>query len=532
MASIKIKQWERLITDIRLVPKLVMLMVLSTALLIGKQLWDANTFYQSVLSVQKDQTASLAVMEASILDNVLVLSGAEKNVDDAFAIIQNEKSEGQFTFLVDLDSGKVIGHSNINSINAFQGNSDNGESISQLLTSARQSASFSVNNGETLLHAEKLANANWLVVVSQSSEVAQSYYDSYLVEVIWQTLAMIIIFIAVLLGAAHVMLRQTNYIIESIKIMASKNLSEPIELDCKDEYGDLARELEKTRVQLQDVISAQINASQELSEMTEIMTVSMSETKESSQEEFNEIDSLATAMGEMTSTVLTVAEHAKNASSVTENAAGQARTGQTFVQESVLKMKELSADISHSASALNQVEERVDAIGSVVGTIQGISEQTNLLALNAAIEAARAGEAGRGFAVVADEVRNLAQRTQSATVEIQEMISQLQSSANSAVELMEKSVVEAADGAELVNNAGEELNGIVEQVDNINDMNFQIATAADQQSSVAEEMNKNLNNVRELVEVSVVVVTELLESSEIMQNNAGELDGKIQSFKV
>jgi methyl-accepting chemotaxis protein len=195
-------------------------------------------------------------------------------------------------------------------------------------------------------------------------------------------------------------------------------------------------------------------------------------------------------------------------------------------------MSELSDDIAASAQAVNQVEERVESIGSVVGTIQGISEQTNLLALNAAIEAARAGEAGRGFAVVADEVRNLAQRTQQATVEIQEMISQLQSSANSAVELMEKSVVEAADGVELVTNAGVELDGIVNQVNQINDMNFQIATAAGQQSSVAEEMNQNLTNVRELVEASVVVVTELLETSEMMQNNATELDGKIQSFRV
>jgi methyl-accepting chemotaxis protein len=262
------------------------------------------------------------------------------------------------------------------------------------------------------------------------------------------------------------------------------------------------------------------------------MTLSMSETKESSQEEFNEIDQLATAMSEMSSTVQTVADHAQNASQLTEQASGQASTGQRFVQGTVTKMSELSDDIAASAQAVNQVEERVESIGSVVGTIQGISEQTNLLALNAAIEAARAGEAGRGFAVVADEVRNLAQRTQQATVEIQEMISQLQSSANSAVELMEKSVVEAADGVELVTNAGVELDGIVNQVNQINDMNFQIATAAGQQSSVAEEMNQNLTNVRELVEASVVVVTELLETSEMMQNNATELDGKIQSFRV
>ncbi len=303
-------------------------------------------------------------------------------------------------------------------------------------------------------------------------------------------------------------------------------------MDCKDEYGDVARELEKTRRQLHDVIQMQINASDELSTLTEVMTLSMSETKESAQEEFNEIDQLATAMSEMSSTVQTVAEHAQTASSLTEQASAQAISGQQFLQSTMAKMSELSSDIASSAQAVNQVEERVEAIGSVVGTIQGISEQTNLLALNAAIEAARAGEAGRGFAVVADEVRNLAQRTQQATVEIQEMIAQLQTSAESAVELMEKSVVEAADGNELVSNAGSELDGIVGQVTQINDMNFQIATASGQQSSVAEEMSQNLTNVRELVEASVVVVTELLETSEMMQNNAGELDKKIKSFQV
>jgi methyl-accepting chemotaxis protein len=343
---------------------------------------------------------------------------------------------------------------------------------------------------------------------------------------------MIVLFVALLLFAAKTMLKQTTYLSDAIKRMADKDLTVPVNMDCKDEYGDVARELERTRVQLQDIIKTQVVTSQELATLTEVMTLSMSETKESSQEEFNEIDQLATAMSEMTSTVQTVADHAQNASQLTEQASGQASTGQRFVQGTVTKMSELSDDIAASAQAVNQVEERVESIGSVVGTIQGISEQTNLLALNAAIEAARAGEAGRGFAVVADEVRNLAQRTQQATVEIQEMISQLQSSANSAVELMEKSVVEAADGVELVTNAGVELDGIVNQVNQINDMNFQIATAAGQQSSVAEEMNQNLTNVRELVEASVVVVTELLETSEMMQSNATELDGKIQSFRV
>ena len=418
MTKLSFKPWERVISDIRLVPKMIMLMVFSTILIISKQLWDASTFYDSLLAA------------------------------------------------------------------------------------------------------------------TNNAQVAQQHYETYLVQVAWQTGLMIIVFVVLLLVAARVMLRQTQYLSDAIKTMADKNLSVPIHMGCKDEYGDVARELEKTRVQLHDMVKAQLASSDELFALTEVMTISMSETKESAQEEFNEIDQLATAMSEMTSTVQTVAEHAQSASSLTEQASGQALTGQKFVQGSVSKMSELSSDIAASAAAVNQVEERVDSIGSVVGTIQGISEQTNLLALNAAIEAARAGEAGRGFAVVADEVRNLAQRTQQATVEIQDMISHLQSSANSAVELMEKSVVEAAEGVDLVTNAGSELDGIVSQVNQINDMNFQIATAAGQQSSVAEEMSVNLTNVRELVEASVVVVGELLETSQIMQSNAEELDGKIKQFKV
>lgn len=406
MEKLAFKPWERVISDIKLVPKMVMLMVFSTILIVAKQLWDASTFYNSLLAA------------------------------------------------------------------------------------------------------------------TQNEQVAQQHYEAYLTQVAWQTALLIVVFVVLLLAAARVMLRQTQYLNDAIKLMASKNLSVPFGMDCKDEYGDVARELEKTRRQLHDVIQMQINASDELATLTEVMTLSMSETKESAQEEFNEIDQLATAMSEMSSTVQTVADHAQTASSLTEQASTQAVTGQQFLQKTVSKMSELSSDIASSASAVNQVEERVDAIGSVVGTIQGISEQTNLLALNAAIEAARAGEAGRGFAVVADEVRNLAQRTQQATVEIQEMITQLQSSATSAVELMEKSVVEAAEGVELVSNAGSELDGIVGQVTQINDMNFQIATASGQQSSVAEEMSQNLTNVRELVEASVVVVTELLETSEMMQSNA------------
>ena len=261
------------------------------------------------------------------------------------------------------------------------------------------------------------------------------------------------------------------------------------------------------------------------------MSVSRSETGEATKEEFAEIDQLASAMSEMSSTVQNVAQNTELASQATTISAEQAKQGAQFVGRTTEVIRQLSADIRESAHAVNQVEERVGSIGSVVSTIRSISEQTNLLALNAAIEAARAGDQGRGFAVVADEVRQLAQRTQSATVEIQEMISQLQGSASQAVELMEQSVTEAAEGTAQIIQAGSEFSKIESSVLSISEMNFEIASAAQQQSAVAQEMSKNLSNVRELISGSVTVMTELTETADAMQQQAEKLQSEIGEFR-
>ncbi|PSW02639.1 methyl-accepting chemotaxis protein [Photobacterium lipolyticum] len=533
MAKMVFKPWEQGLTNIRLVPKLIVLMVFSTMLLIGKQLWDANTFYQSVVQIQQDRSEELAQTNAALLGTFLAQGENGKQLAE-LAINAQAKSrqKGAYLYLVERDSGKVLGHPNARTISDLTDITDQGVDLPRYLMQHAGAGPIVLNNKGRFEYAIELQGWNWVVVASQSASEAESYYRGFLLQVAWQTGLMIAVFIVILLGGAGIMLRQTHYLAESIKSLATRDLSQPIEMDCRDEYGDLARELEKTRIQLRDVMCSQRDTSSELSALAEVMSISMVETKESAQEEFNEIDQLASAMSEMTSTVQTVAEHARDASNTTEGTSAQAAQGQQFVSRTIVTINQLSQDISQSAGAVNQVEERVEQIGSVIVTIQSISEQTNLLALNAAIEAARAGDAGRGFAVVADEVRNLAQRTQKATVEIQEMISQLQNSAQQAVSLMEQSVVEAAEGVDLVTSAGGELDKIVEQVQRINDMNFHIASAAEQQTTVADEMNLNLTNVRELVEASVVVVTELSETSDTMQNHANELESKIQSFRI
>lgn len=251
-----------------------------------------------------------------------------------------------------------------------------------------------------------------------------------------------------------------------------------------------------------------------LHEVTEQFGSCMEMINDSIAEEFDQIESLATAMNQMTAAVREVEDNAGSASASTLEASTVAEEGRQAVDATIASINSLSRNIGDSATAVNNVETKVESIGSVVDTIRSISDQTNLLALNAAIEAARAGEAGRGFAVVADEVRNLAKRTQDATVEIQAMIELLQQSAQQAVGLMDSSVKEAKVGVSEVTKAGIKLSGIVDKVSHISDLNYQIASAAKEQSTVADDINTNLVQVKEIVEGSVVVLQEVTEMTD------------------
>jgi len=288
--------------------------------------------------------------------------------------------------------------------------------------------------------------------------------------------------------------------------------SQPIKL--KGAFSDLylcaSREAELVKVQKEQ----SSNTMAKLHEVIEQFSTCMEIINESIAEEFDQIESLATAMNEMTAAVKEVEGNAESASASTLEATDVAEEGRNAVDATISSINVLSRNIDDSAAAVNNVEMKVESIGSVVDTIRSISDQTNLLALNAAIEAARAGDAGRGFAVVADEVRNLAKRTQDATVEIQAMIELLQQSAQQAVGLMDSSVKEAEVGVNEVTKAGIKLSSIVDKVNHISDLNYQIASASKEQATVADDINNNLVQVKETVEGSVVVLKEVTEMTE------------------
>ncbi|WP_421210103.1 methyl-accepting chemotaxis protein [Aeromonas sp. 602396] len=380
---------------------------------------------------------------------------------------------------------------------------------------------FDTNNLETTLLSEGL-----------DPDKANAIADRLLWSGLMETTIMGLLFVILLMTGSRLMVKQVHYLVDLLERFAKRDLSHKVLLKSQDEFGDIAKAVSHSQENLKAVFNNQRAACKELNDIASQVTLCMEEANEAINEEFTQIEQLASAMSQMVGAIREVAAHADQASHATAETSQLAEEGSRCVADTVSTIDTLSGNIQRSATVVNEVEQGVERIGSVVDTIRGISEQTNLLALNAAIEAARAGEAGRGFAVVASEVRELANRAQAATVEIQKMIEQLQGNAGQAAELMAQSVRQADKGVEQVTQAGTQLATIVQRVQGVADMNRHIAAASEQQSSVAEEMRGNLEQVKQIAEGSVVVLRELQEASELVEQHSKELDSQIHSFKL
>ncbi|WP_397457322.1 methyl-accepting chemotaxis protein [Pseudomonas versuta] len=234
----------------------------------------------------------------------------------------------------------------------------------------------------------------------------------------------------------------------------------------------------------------------------------------------------------MAATVQEVARNAEEASEAAVVADQQAREGDKVVGEAIAQIEKLAVEVGQSSEAMDHLKRESDKIGSVLDVIKSVAQQTNLLALNAAIEAARAGEAGRGFAVVADEVRSLAQRTQKSTEEIEALIEGLQSGTRQASSSMDSSRTLTHSSVELTRRAGEALGSITRTVSTIQGMNQQIAAAAEQQSAVAEEINRSVLNVRDVSEQTAAASEETAASSTELARLGTHLQTLVGRFKV
>jgi len=310
------------------------------------------------------------------------------------------------------------------------------------------------------------------------------------------------------------------------------DLTQRLPVQGQDEMAQLATAFNAFVERMQDLVRQVGAATEQLAAASNQLSITSGETSQQVLSQQSETDQVATAMNEMTATVQEVARNANEAARSAQQTDEEASAGREVVRQTIASIQSLAAGVEDGAAVIERLSADSAEIGQVLDVIRSIADQTNLLALNAAIEAARAGEQGRGFAVVADEVRTLASRTQSSTEEIQKMIERLQGNAGNAVAAMEKGRVQGRESVAQASRAGDSLEAITGAVASINDMNAQIASAAEEQSAVAEEINRNVINISQAVDQTARGSQQISSASETLARLAADLQGQLSRFKI
>jgi methyl-accepting chemotaxis protein len=320
------------------------------------------------------------------------------------------------------------------------------------------------------------------------------------------TVLITVTIIAILMGIffalliRHMIVKPMNDVKVAVEKISNGDLTQTLKTDRKDELGQLYNNIGTMSRTLNTLISEVITGVLNLSSTSEQLEKISKQGQTMMQSQKDETDQVATAINEMSSTVSEVARNAETAAEATTKTDNIVNQGNLKVSDTARSIESLASDLTVTSTAMEQLKIRTDNVGNVLEVIKAVAEQTNLLALNAAIEAARAGEAGRGFAVVADEVRGLASRTQSSAKEIEDLIVELQNGAQESLDKMLRSRDLSTQNAEQAKDVLALFANISEQVGYVQDMNNQIATAAEEQSQVSDEINRSVENVRQLAD--------------------------------
>ncbi len=400
-----------------------------------------------------------------------------------------------YAFLVSSD-GQIISHPEV----SFNGKMMNDYFGRSLNLTGNEFEHVERDDKMWMTKFKKVEGVDWYLGVAIDEEQVNALASSLRSQAIMYSTAALIFGIIAMLALIKRLMRPLDEISTAMQDIAGGDgdLTQRLSTSGDVEFATLARGFNSFAINLQSLIGDCKSLATDISHNAEKTTQGAEEAVNAMHQQLSELEQLATAMNEMSSTALEVSGYAKQAADSASEADIAAQEGAGIVSDTSESILSLSRHIEEAVSEVKQLEESTASIETILSVINGIAEQTNLLALNAAIEAARAGEQGRGFAVVADEVRNLAQRTQESTSEIKNMIDVLQQGSMSVANVMSQSQEEATQCVDKAQAANEALTSISKAINEITEMNLQIASAAQEQSLVAEEVNRNTTNIKDL----------------------------------
>ncbi|NRB67099.1 MAG: methyl-accepting chemotaxis protein [Vibrio sp.] len=363
------------------------------------------------------------------------------------------------------------------------------------------------------------------------ADIQEAFYDLALQEAFVASILSAIL-LAMGYTISNNIITPLHRLIDNTHKIADGDLRVRMNMSRKDELGEMSQQIDKMLSKLQDTLRTAHQSAEQSSAMACNIAQASEEAATSVNSQHTQLELLSTAMTEMSATINDVATNAENTSVSTNKVVDHAHRNDQTMKTTSNTIAEVSRNISTAHDLVTELQTGVNDISNVVSVIRDVSEQTNLLALNAAIEAARAGEQGRGFAVVADEVRNLASRTQNSTNEVQLTIEKLIEQADKTFSAMQSSNERVDESVSASKKTREQLDAIVNEMQNANDMVAQIAAASEQQSTVATEMNENVSGIHMAANEVLQASQSLAEDSQLMANTAEQLTGQLRYFKV
>ncbi|WP_325436358.1 methyl-accepting chemotaxis protein [Pseudomonas nitroreducens] len=393
-------------------------------------------------------------------------------------------------------------------------------------------------NGHTRIlsftQVKGLPSVNWYIGLSIDKDAAYSMLSKFRTSAVIAA-AIAIVAILLLLGMLiRVLMQPLTTMGRAMEDIAQGegDLTKRLKVASNDEFGVLGNAFNRFVERIHESIREVASTARSLHDVSQLVVNASNSSMSNSDEQSNRTNSVAAAINELGAAAQEIARNAADASHHATDASHQAGDGRQVVEQTISAMNQLSDKISSACANIEALNSRTVNIGQILEVIKGISEQTNLLALNAAIEAARAGEAGRGFAVVADEVRNLAHRAQESAQQIQKMIEELQVGAREAVDTMTESQRYSLESVEIANRAGERLASVTHRIGEIDSMNQSVATATEEQTAVVDSLNMDITEINTLNQEGVENLQATLRACADLENQAGRLRHLVDSFRI